>query len=374
MISSKHPLENIRVVQYGCGKMAKVIIKYLYDKGARVVGAIDANPELVDMDIGDFAGLNHETGVKIVRDANGILDGCRPHIVILTMHSFMQEMHEAMTECAIRGINMITACEEALYAWTTAPGIINQLDALCKKTGCTLCGTGMQDVFWVNMVACVAGGIHRISQIEGTVSYNAEDFGPALARAHGVGLDPQQFDREIAGQEAPPAYVWSSTEALCAKLGWTVASIKQKAVPVYCDRELYSHTLEKNIPKGNAVGMSAVVTAITHQGPVVQAQCIGKVYAPDEGDMCDWKIYGTPDTAFSVKKPDTVAHSCATIVNRIPNVLNAPPGYITMEKLPYASFLSYPMHMMVKTQEAQGSLNIHPETVYAPPSGFGLSH
>lgn len=339
----------IRVAQYGTGKMSAYTMRYVYEKGAEIVCAFDLNPEIIGKDIGEIMGTEHK-GVTVsnANEAKQILSDLKPDICIVTTMSLLSDVEDSLMICAELGINAITTCEEAFFPGNSNPILTHRLDEMAKKNNCTITGSGYQDIFWGQLITSIAGATQKITKIKGSSSYNVEDYGIALAKAHGAGLSLEEFDKEVASAdriseeerlkiiergEFAPSYMWSVNGWLAQKLGLTVVSQTQKCVPQTHDKDLFSSTLNMNIKAGNATGMSAVVTTVTKEGVIIESECIGKVYAEDECDRNEWTVYGEPDTTIVVTRPSTVELTCATIVNRIPDVINSEAGYIPTSQM-----------------------------------------
>lgn len=356
--------KKIKVVQYGCGKMSKYTMRYVYEHNGEIVGAVDINPAVIGKDIGDVIGCDKK-GVVItsVDNAKDMLLSTKPDICIITTMSVMPDVKDAFHLCAELGINAISTCEEALFPWNSSPSITKELDELAKKNNCTLCGSGYQDVFWGNLICTLAGSSNKITKIKGSSSYNVEDYGIALAKAHGAGLSLDKFDEEIASADRiseeerakiiadgnfAPSYMWTTNGWLADRLGLTVISQTQKCVPQIAEEDIYSSTLNMEIKKGMATGMSAVVTTTTKEGIIIESECIGKVYSPTDFDKNEWTLCGEPDTTVVISRPSTVELTCATIVNRLPDVISAKPGFITTSNFDVAKYMTKPMNEYLK--------------------------
>lgn len=357
-------MEKIKVFQIGCGKMSVYTMRYVFEHDAEIVGAVDINPDIIGKDIGEIMGSeNKSVLVDSIDNLDSYLNATKPDIAIVTTMSLLNDVKDVIRTCVLRGVNVITTCEEAFFASNSNPTVWKELDVLAKANKCTITGCGYQDVFWGNLISVLAGTTHKIVKIKGSSSYNVEDYGIALAKAHGAGLTLVEFDRDVASVDRmtkeerdeiinsgnyAPSYMWNTAGWLADKLGLHITSMKQECIPQTYEEDLESSTLGMKIKAGDATGMSAVVTAETKEGITIEAECIGKVYAPTEVDTNEWTIIGEPETTVTVRQPATVELTCADIVNRIPDVINAEPGFVSTSQMPTPEYRKNKLHEYLK--------------------------
>ena len=340
----------LKVVQIGCGKMSKYTMRYVFEKGASIIGAFDVNEQVIGSDIGGIIGSEKkDIVVENVNILEKRLKELQPDIAIVTTMSLLNDLEDVLRTCISCKVNVVTTCEEAFFASNSNPTLFHELDSLAKANGVTVTGCGYQDIFWGGLINNLASSTHKIVKIKGSSSYNVEDYGIALASAHGAGLTLDEFEKNVASvdkiskeereklinnREYSPSYMWNVAGWLVDKLGLHLTSINQKCVPMTHEEDIYSSTLDMTIKAGDATGMSAIVTALTEEGITIEAECIGKVYSQEEFDVNEWSIIGEPNTTMVINRPSTVELTCADIVNRIPDVINARSGFVPTSEMP----------------------------------------
>lgn len=354
----------LRIVQYGCGKMSKYTMRYVYEKGAEIVGAIDINPAVVGKDIGSIMECE-DKGVVVTHadNARDLLSNLKPDACIVTTMSLLSDLEGPLMLCAELGINAISTCEEAFFSWNSNPNLTAKIDKLARENNCTITGSGYQDIYWGQLVTSIAASTHKITKIIGESWYNVEDYGIALAEAHGAGLTLAEFDEKIAsvdrmsaeerqnlidGGTYAPSYMWNVNGWLCEKLGLHAINQSQKCVPETYKEDINSTTLGMVVKAGDATGMSAVVTTETEEGIILETKCVGKVYAPDEFDVNEWTIVGEPETTVTVQRPATVELTCASVVNRLPDLIMAQPGFVPTADMGDLQYRVKPLNEYVK--------------------------
>lgn len=334
----------IRAVVFGVGTMNSMATPMLIDKGVEIVGALARSESKVGQDLGTVTGLGRELGVPIERDARELFARTKPDIAVIAVNSYMVDAVEQLRACAEFGVNVVTLSEEALFPWQTSPEITAELDALAKETGATITGTGHQDTYWVNIVAMMMGSCHKIESVHGLVSWNVDDYGPEVVSLQQVGTSPEEFDAWLASADRPPTFGRNVVDALVADVGLTVVSQKTHTRADIAQTSVRSRSTDVEYSPGTVIGFTDVDLVDTAEGITITYEMSGRVYTGGEHDVNEWSIKGEPDFALSNGVVPTNVSTCTHLVNRIPDVINAEPGFVTIEKLPRLRYRAFPLH------------------------------
>lgn len=357
-------MKKIKVAVCGCGKMGQIIVRYLVESGVDLIAVFDHNTK-VGLNVGTVCGIT-ETDIFIsdVVNLESVLRENKPDICIVATKSLLKDVYDIFYTCANLGVNVTSICEEAFFPQNSSPKLTKTLDEIAKRNKCTLCGTGYQDVAWGYLISTIAGSLFKISKIKGRSSYNVEDYGMALAKAHGVGFSIKQFCEELSSRiskeeqdlliengEFKPSYRWNTNGWLASKLGLKITSQMQFNNPIISQFHIYSDTLGTTIKASDVIGMSSVVNTKTQEGIEIEFECIGKIYTDNDQDEYSFSIYGEnleELITITIPEPKTVERTCATVINRIPDIINAPSGFVTTDQMAAPLYRAKPLSEYIK--------------------------
>lgn len=340
-------MARVRGIVYGVGAMGSIMARLMLEKGVEIVGAIARSPAKVGKDLGEVAGLGFETGVLVEGDARRAL-GEGADIAVVSVASYLSVMFDHFRLCLEHGCNVVTIEEEAVWPWSTAADVARELDRIGKANGATLAASGAQDVFWMHLVGCLMGAAHRVDSVAGRCTWNADDYGPEVARHVHVGDTPEEFERFLGEEGWPDFVVRATLESLIAEVELTPKAVIPRVAPVLAEVDRPCRALGTTIAAGRVVGVVDSVTIETEEGPTFAFEMGGRIYEEGETDVNEWVVRGDPaELRLLNDRVPTRLITCTTVVNRIPDVINAEPGLVTLDRLPKPRYKHFPLDRYV---------------------------
>lgn len=326
----------MRCLLFGLGATGIWVARFLSRNGATIVAAHSRSTH-VGRDLADVIGEGRR-GVMVTPAAQAaITPGCAEIAVFCTTGHPQDLMAEARA-CLLAGVNVVTLAEGAFYPWTWQPDTARALDRAALDGGATLCASGFQDAVMTHLVATLAASVPSTSRIAFHVCNDFTHLGAGSARRLQLGLRPEDFDPQISsrlqdGEGPPMSTIGQCIESLAAMLGLGTPGLKFPGlVPVVAAADIAWPHLR--IPAGRVAGMCETVLGTTPEGIVIEGRMTAKIFEPGDRDLFSCEIGGDYPTALSVSPTYGAEGTAATLVNRIPDVIAAAPGFMTVDRLP----------------------------------------
>ncbi|HKJ19594.1 MAG TPA: hypothetical protein VJ993_02930, partial [Woeseiaceae bacterium] len=190
--------KNIRVIQYGLGPIGCATAKLVAERdNLDLVGAVDIDPAKVGKDVAEVIGLDAPLGIEVKPGIGEV--GAGADVVLHTTNSFFDQFANQVAELLEAGFDVVSTSEELSFPWHYNAAAATELDAVAKKAGKTVLGTGVNPGFLMDSLPIFLTSIAQtVDHIDVRRVINATTRrGPFQAKI-GSGMTVEAFNAKIA--------------------------------------------------------------------------------------------------------------------------------------------------------------------------------
>lgn len=338
----------LKVVIQGLGKLGQQCTKLLLSRHVDVVGAVDGYDRIIGKDLGEI--LDEENlKIKIESDLNKVLKREKPDIVVQCSKTSLEDIANDIKICIENKVNLITASEEAYFWRINHFNLGKELDDLAKKSGVTICAGGVQDIQWGILPASLSATCHQISEIEGNCVVLINDNEQEVKNGYVIGWSVDEFQEYVDSCGKLPLDPFAvALYCLTEKLKLHPKYVENCLKPVISKKDIFCKGLNRTILKGQVIGSIFETHIQTKEGIVMRCSFINKFREKSDTSYNQWNIKGVPDMFLKVEDVQGNITTSSSIVNRITDVINAKPGFLTINELDVPFFKLHPLNEYIR--------------------------
>jgi 4-hydroxy-tetrahydrodipicolinate reductase len=323
------------IVIYGVGGVGTAVTRLCAARGWPVVAAVNRPGPKLGARLGTLAGVSLPRDVIVTHSLDTALAGSEADLAVVSTGDRLQDQMPVYEECLRRNLNVVSSGYESGYPSAVSEAAARHLDALARAHGVTFTGTGFQDLYRVGMLCYLVGACAAVERVHHFSLVDIGRHGPAAYEVAGVGLEAEAFARRFRQVESSPispyrVFLQHAVEAA----GWRIAEITSDVYPVFPDSDFERPDALGDFSPGRAIGAGYTTHIRTGTGTEVEARNELRLLAAGEEEAFEWTIDGSPNVAMRLTRLDSALATATQIVNRIPDVLAAAPGLVTLDCLP----------------------------------------
>ena len=322
----------IRIIQYGLGPIGSAVARHVVERaGLELVGAVDIDPAKIGQDAGEAIGLGLRLDFGVAKNLRGVLARTEADAVIHTTSSYFDLFKDQIVEILEAGLDVVSTAEELSFPWLAHPEEAAEIDAVAKRVGKTVLGTGVNPGFIMDALPLSLTAIcQRVDRVEVTRVINASTRrGPFQAKI-GSGMTVEAFNAKMDAGRMGHVGLPESVGMVFDTLGRKLARYESSVEPVVADQAVKTEHFD--VQPGQVRGLKQVARGYTDEGEFMTLTFIAALEAGEDGDTV--RIVGKPDLEVKLKGTNGDLATVAIAVNAVRRVLDAAPGLVTMRDLP----------------------------------------